>query len=85
MAAKQHRIYKCPHSGLSGCPHLRGFAQYAFYVNQSGFRRSVRLIEVSVFQGVRIEGFHCITSRMEASGERRRVLQGQPRMCMPNQ
>ena len=58
----QHRIYKCPHSGLSGCPHLRGVAQYAFYVNQSGPRRSVRLIEVSVFRGVRIEGFHYISN-----------------------
>ena len=64
----QHRIYKCPHSGLSGYPHLRGFAQYAFYVNQSGPRRSVRLIEVSVFQRVRIEGFHCSACGHELSG-----------------
>ena len=60
LSAMQHRIYKCPHSGLSWCPHLRGFDQYAFYVNQSGPLRSVRLIKVSVFQGVRIEGFNCI-------------------------
>ena len=60
IARYANRIYKCPHSGLSGCPHLRGVAQYTFNVNQLGPRRSARLIEVSVFQGVRIEGFHCI-------------------------
>ena len=59
IARYANRIYKCPHSGLSGCPHLRGVAQYAFYVNQLEPHRSVRLIEVSIFQGVRIEGFHC--------------------------
>ena len=57
----QHRIYKCPHSRLSGYPRLRDVTQYAFYVDQSERRRSVRLIEVSVFQGVRIVGFHCIS------------------------
>ena len=46
---------------------ISGVSQYAFYVKQLGPRRSVRLIEVSVFQGVRIEGFHCIVTYVRIS------------------